>query len=216
MRRNLGFTLIEVLVALGLMALLGLMSWRGLDTLLRTREATQSRTDQVSLVQVSLGQWRADLNSQMALPGLLGDNSLMWNGSLLRILRRSTTPMADGGDAGMQVVAWTLREGFWRRWQSPQIRSRAELEQAWSMAALWGQNPSAEMLQQEVKLMPLTGWQLFYFRDKAWTNPLSSAGAGTADNLLKSPDAVQLLLQLNTKDKLMLDWVRPAFSPKQP
>ena len=73
-----------------------------------------------------------------------------------------------------------------------------------------------ELLQQEVKLMPLTGWQLFYFRDNAWTNPLSSSGAGTADNLLKSPDAVQLLLQLNTKDKLVLDWVRPSFGAKQP
>jgi general secretion pathway protein J len=116
----------------------------------------------------------------------------------------------------MQVVAWTLREGFWRRWQSPQIRSRAELEEAWSMAALWGQNPSTELLQQEVKLMPLSGWQLFYFRDNAWTNPLSSSGVGTADKLLKSPDAVQLLLQLNAKDKLTLDWVRPAFNPKRP
>jgi general secretion pathway protein J len=152
----------------------------------------------------------------MALPGTLGDNSLMWNGSVLRILRRSTIPMTDGGDAGMQVVAWTLREGFWRRWQSPQIRSRAELEEAWSMAALWGQNPSTELLQQEVKLMPLSGWQLFYFRDNAWTNPLSSSGVGTADKLLKSPDAVQLLLQLNAKDKLTLDWVRPAFNPKRP
>ena len=216
MRRNLGFTLIEVLVALGLMALLGLMSWRGLDTLLRTREATQSRTDQVSLVQTSLGQWRADLNSQMALPGMLGDNSMMWNGSVLRILRRSSNPMADGGDAGMQVVAWTLREGFWRRWQSAPIENRTELEQAWLMADLWGQNPSTELLQQEVKLMPLSGWQLFYFRDNAWTNPLSSSGVGTADKLLKSPDAVQLLLQLNAKDKLTLDWVRPAFNPKRP
>ena len=44
----------------------------------------------------------------------------------------------------------------------------------------------------------------------------SAAGGGTADNLLKSPDAVQLLLQLNTNDNLMLDWVRPAFRPKQP
>lgn len=216
MRRELGFTLIEVLVALGLMALLGLMSWRGLDTLLRTREATQSRTDQVALVQTSLGQWRADLNAQMALPGMLGDNSLMWNGSVLRILRRSTNPKTDGGDAGMQVVAWTLREGFWRRWQSAPIENRTELEQAWLMADLWGQNPSTELLQQEVKLMPLSGWQLFYFRDNAWTNPLSSSGVGTADKLLKSPDAVQLLLQLNAKDKLTLDWVRPAFNPKRP
>jgi general secretion pathway protein J len=216
MRRNLGFTLIEVLVALGLMALLGLMSWRGLDTLLRTREATQSRTNQVALVQTSLGQWRADLNAQMALPSMLGDNSMMWNGSVLRILRRSSNPMADGGDAGMQVVAWTLREGFWRRWQSAPIENRTELEQAWLMADLWGQNPSTELLQQEVKLMPLSGWQLFYFRDNAWTNPLSSSGVGTADKLLKSPDAVQLLLQLNAKDKLTLDWVRPAFNPKRP
>jgi general secretion pathway protein J len=216
MRRNLGFTLIEVLVALGLMALLGLMSWRGLDTLLRTREATQSRTNQVALVQTSLGQWRADLNAQMALPSMLGDNSMMWNGSVLRILRRSSNPMADGGDAGMQVVAWTLREGFWRRWQSAPIENRTELEQAWLMADLWGQNPSTELLQQEVKLMPLNGWQLFYFRDNAWTNPLSSSGVGTADKLLKSPDAVQLLLQLNAKDKLTLDWVRPAFNPKRP
>jgi len=216
MRRAAGFTLIEVLVALGLMALLGLLSWRGLDTLLRTREVTQSRIDSVALVQVSLGQWRADLNAQMVLPSLLGDNSLDWNGKVVRILRRSSTPMADGGDAGMQVVAWTLREGFWRRWQSPDIRSRAALEQAWAMAALWGQNPSTELLQQEVKLMPLVAWQLFYFRDNAWSNPLSSAGAATADNLLKNPDAVELVLQRNAADKLTLDWVRPAFNPKQP
>jgi general secretion pathway protein J len=108
--------------------------------------------------------------------------------------------MTDGGDAGMQVVAWTLREGFWRRWQSPQIRSRAELEEAWSMAALWGQNPSTDMLQQEVQLMPLTSWQLFYFRNNAWTNPLSSAG--TSDNLLKKQQTF-LKKQMNLKIKIL-------------
>lgn len=214
MRRTLGFTLIEVLVALGLMALLGLMSWRGLDTLLRTRETTQSRIDSVAMAQVSLGQWRADLNAQLALPGAVGDNSLDWNGRVMRIVRRSSTPMVDGGDAGMQVVAWTLRDGFWRRWQSPDLRTHGALAQAWQMAALWGQNPSTELLQQEVMLMPLSAWQVFYFRDNAWTNPLSSAGAG--DNLLKNPDAVQLLLQVNANDKLTVDWVRPAFNPNRP
>ena len=59
--------------------------------------------------------------------------------------------------------------------------------------------------------MPLASWQLFYFRNNAWTNPLSSAGTG--DNLLKNPDAVQLVLQLNGTDKLTLEWVRAAFNP---
>ena len=56
------------------------------------------------------------------------------------------------------------------------------------------------------------------FANGNWRNyvGLLSDVAGTADNLLKSPDAVQLLLQLNTKDKLVLDWVRPAFGAKQP
>ena len=211
MRRVLGFTLIEVLVALALMALLGLMGWRGLDTLIRTREVTQSRTDTVALAQVSLGQWRADLNSQMALPGLLGDNSMDWNGTVMRILRRSSTPLPYGGDAGIQVVAWALRDGYWRRWQSPDMQTPAALEQAWLLAELWGQNPSTDLLQQEVQLMPLASWQLFYFRNNAWTNPLSSAGTG--DNLLKNPDAVQLVLQLNGTDKLTLEWVRAAFNP---
>ena len=211
MRRDLGFTLIEVLVALALMALLGLMGWRGLDTLLRTREVTQSSIDSVALAQVSLGQWRGDLNAQMALPGKLGDNSMDWNGSVMRILRRSSTPLADGGDAGMQVVAWTLRDGFWRRWQSADLQTPAALDQAWAAAALWGQNPSTDLRQQEVQLMPLTAWQLFYFRDHAWSNPLSSTGSG--DNLLKNPQAVQLVLQLNAADKLTLEWVRAAFNP---
>jgi general secretion pathway protein J len=215
MRRYQGFTLIEVLVALALMALLGLMGWRALDTLLRTQEVTQSRIDSVAMAQVSLGQWRADLNAEMAIPGLLGDNSLAWNGSVMRILRRSSTPLADGSDAGMQVVAWTLRQGYWRRWQSPALRHRADIEQAWELAQRWGQNPSSDLLQQEVQLMPLKEWQLFYFRDNAWTNPLSSAGTDTANNVLKAPDGIKLVLYINPGEKLTLDWVRAAFHPNR-
>jgi hypothetical protein len=39
------------------------------------------------------------------------------------------------------------------------------------------------------------------------------SSAGTGDNFLKNPDAVQLVLQLNGTDKLTLEWVRAAFNP---
>ena len=210
MRRHAGFTLIEVLVALGLMALLGLMSWRGLDTLLRTREVTQSRTDEVALVQVSLGQWRADLNAQMALPGTLGDSSLLWNGSVLRILRRSTTPMPDGGDAGMQVVAWTLGNGQWTRWQSEPLMQNDEWTQAWRQAQTWALTAGnvSGNTAQEVLIHPVRAWQIYYHRDGAWSNPLSSA--------VNLPEGVRLVLELTDtpefQGKLTLDWVRPTFT----
>lgn len=190
-----GFTLVEVLVALALMALLALLSWRGLDSLLRTREHAGARIDAVALAQVSLLQWQADLNAVQAVPGVNNDAALSWDGRVVRMLRRSGTPQsvqdnvnpgqapgnavrqaAAGEDAGMQVVAWTVRDGHWWRWQSPHLRQRDDLLQAWQQAGQWGQNPGSELRRFEARLMPAQSWQLFYFRENAWVNPLSSAG----------------------------------------
>ena len=57
-----GFTLIEVLVAIGVMALMALMAWRGIDGMLRTQTALQQRSDQIRTLQAGLAQWQADLD----------------------------------------------------------------------------------------------------------------------------------------------------------
>jgi general secretion pathway protein J len=215
--RQQGFTLVELLIALALMAVLGVLSWRGLDTMVRTRDATQSRIDKVAMAQTSLSQWRADLDGMQAQPGLFNDSAIAWDGRVLRVLRRNGTPLPQGQDSGMQVVAWTVRDGHWWRWQSSPCFSRASLSQAWDMAQQWGQNPSADSRRQETRLMQAHSWQLFYFRENAWTNPLSSDGS---NNLVsqKSPDGVRLLLDLEAPQpidtgKITLDWVRPGFNP---
>jgi hypothetical protein len=82
-------------------------------------------------------------------------------------------------------------------------------------------------LQQEAKLMPAGRWQVFYLRDNAWANPLSSDGQQT-QALLKTPDAIRMVLQLDTSNTnnanannsmdqgtLTLDWVRPDFNPNR-
>jgi len=212
-----GFTLIELLVALSMMALLALMSWRGLDGMVRARVQTETRADEVLALQVGLSQWAADLDAIVQTPQL---NALDWNGSVLRMTRRSSAAATDG----VLVVAWTRRvvdgRGVWLRWQSPALTGRGALADAWQQASIWAQNAGDEQKRFEVAVVPLDEWQIFYFRSDAWTNPLSSDAAGgttvSTGNSSNIPDGVRLVLQLPPGQalagKLTRDWVRPTVS----
>ena len=218
--RQRGFTLIELLIAITLMAVLAGLSWRGLDTLARTRENTQARIQKIAVVQTVLAQWQADLDAMQAVPKI-NDAGVLWDGRVLRITRRARTVNADGADAGLWVVGWTQRNGQWLRWQSPAPTTSIQLRQAWQQAERWGQNPGTDDLAFETVLLPLDQWQLSYFRGNAWTNPLSSAassdgGASTSAANNAPPDAIRLLVDLpaptGLSGRLTLDWVRPNFS----
>ncbi|WP_310610056.1 prepilin-type N-terminal cleavage/methylation domain-containing protein [Limnohabitans sp.] len=231
MQKQRGFTLIELLIAITLMAVLAGLSWRGLDSLMRSRDITQAQVDKTAVLQTVLAQWQADLNAVQPLPSL-NEAGVNWDGRTLRLTRRATAWRADGADAGLWVVAWTLRNNQWLRWQSAPVQTRAALQQAWTQAERWGQNPSSDDAAFETGLLPLDAWQLTYFRGNAWTNPLSSAGnsdintpssgaqaltpQNTATNQGALPDAIRLQIDLpaNTgvRGRLTLDWVRPDFS----
>ncbi len=212
-----GFTLIELLVALSMMALLALMNWRGLDGMVRARVQTETRADEVLALQVGLSQWAADLDAIVQTPQL---NALDWNGSVLRMTRRSSAAATDG----VLVVAWTRRvvdgRGVWLRWQSPALTGRGALADAWQQASIWAQNAGDEQKRFEVAVVPLDEWQIFYFRSDAWTNPLSSDAAGgttvSTGSSSNIPDGVRLVLQLPAGQalagKLTRDWVRPTVS----
>lgn len=56
-----GFTLVEMLVALALLAVLGALAWRGLETLLHTRARIASDTRETERVIRTLAQLRHDV-----------------------------------------------------------------------------------------------------------------------------------------------------------
>jgi general secretion pathway protein J len=213
MQKQRGFTLIELLIAIALMAVLAGLSWRGLDSLMRSRDITQVQVDKTAVLQTVLAQWQADLNAVQPVPSIT-DAGVLWDGRTLRLTRRATTWRVDGADAGLWVVAWTLRGNQWQRWQSTPVQTRAALQQVWANAARWGQHPSADDAAFETTLIPLDAWQLTYFRGNAWTNPLSSAGNTTSQGAL--PEAIRLQIDLPTstgvRGRITLDWVRPNFS----
>ena len=118
-----GFTLIELLIAITLMAVLSGLSWRGIDGLMRTRDVTQTRVNQVAEVQTVLAQWQADLDALQT--SSVSVSGLQWDGRVLRMVRRASSWRADGSDPGLWVVGWTRRaigtadnsNGQWVRWQ---------------------------------------------------------------------------------------------------
>ena len=220
-----GFTLVEVLIALALMAVMGGLSWQGIDSLLRSRSAVQAEHARSTVLGTVLAQWRADLNAAITLPGMGKDSGIDWDGRVLRITRRSTEVNADGSDTGMWVVAWRWSaqagqaHGPWQRWQSPALRDSASLQAAWAQAAVWGQNSSTDGTARQTDALPLQGWQIYFYRDNAWGNALSSAGTSTSTSTSTGsaslPDAVRAVIQLapdSGRGSITIDWVRPNWS----
>ena len=225
-----GFTLIELLISITLMAVMAGLGWRGLDGLMRSRDTNQARVDQTAVLQTVLAQWRSDLDHMTSVPSI-SDAGLAWDGQTLRITRRASTPMEDGSDAGLWVVAWTRRDGRWWRWQSPALQDRRSLFEAWTRAERWGKNAGADDQKFETALVAIDQWQISYFRGNAWANPLSSAGtisnsSGNAGSVSSNPvtsnpapDAVRLDISLSQAPnsqaqhgRISLDWIRPNFN----
>ena len=225
-KRTRGFTLIELLVALAAMALLSIMSWRGLDGMMRTQEVTREQGEQQAIIQTVLAQWNADLNALMPLQGR---EALDWDGQVLRLTRKNTAAV----DNGALVVGWSRRnvdgQFQWVRWQSLPLRTTSEWNEAWTQAAQWGRNPSSDQMRREAVLIPLDQWRVYYYRSNAWTNPQSSdqsnttgttnggtnigSNAANATNLPLLPDGIRIELTLPQgralNGQMTVDWVNP-------
>ena len=216
-----GFTLIEVLVAISVMALMSLMAWRGLDGMLRTQTGLQQRGDDIRTLQAGLAQWQTDLDQ---LSELNGTPSWNWDGKVLRLTRRANSPAE-----AVQVVAWTWRNnpdrpggGDWERWQSAPLTQQTDWRNAWAQAEQWSQSPDTLSRARQIRIHPLTGWQLFVHRGGSWANPLSSDVVNTGDNTTtgNTPDGVRLVLTLPQgpagAGTLTMDWIRPTLSGAAP
>jgi general secretion pathway protein J len=164
-RSQSGFTLVEVLVALSLMAVLAGMAWQGLDGIARARTVSQAHVEQTLQLNTVLAQWEQDLQSVFdtnLVPALAFD------GATVRMVRRR--------DEGLQVVAWSLREQRWQRWTGAVVSRPAALRESWLVSQQLLGNEAAQLRMQD----GLASWQVYFYRDNAWSNAQSSAGTGAA------------------------------------
>jgi general secretion pathway protein J len=156
--------LVEVLVALSIMAVLAGLAWRGVDALVRTRDGSQAAAQAVLRQATVLAQWEQDL-------GQLQDSAVVpalgFDGAALRLTRRAPE--------GLQLVVWTRQGQQLWRWASPPVTQVQDLNTAYTRGLQWA-SISGEALAM---LDGVAEMQVYYYRgnDNAWSNAQSSGDA---------------------------------------
>ena len=189
-----GFTLVEVLVAMMVMAIMAVMAWQGVDGIVRTRDATQSRLEKTLRLNTVIAQWDQDLaaiQDTSVVP-----QALSCDGATVRMTRRTPT--------GLQIVAWSLRadgdQAAWVRWASPAVITTGALQENWLRSLQLQDNQPGAIRA----LTGLSAWQVYFYQGNAWANcqstgdvaaaPVPASGASAVAVRTALPKGVRVVL----------------------
>lgn len=186
LRRSRGFTILELLVAVALLAVLALLSWRGMGSVIAGRDSIAERSDELRALTVVMSQMEEDLRRSWAVR-LLGLSVPPVGFSMgndreppsLTVLRE-----APGEDTTqIQRVVWRLRDGTIERGFS-----------AWTVPIPGVTNPVPDIpftwqpVVRGIEALELRGW----LEGRGWLPAASLAASQASEMAAEAARAEQL------------------------
>ena len=151
--RQPGLTLVELLVAISVLAFVAVLGWRGLDSITRARASLNTDLEQTRGLQLAFAQMQSDCANAVDAGTLDGRSPLVIDAIRVTIARRV---QPEGKAGALQLVTWRLRDGVLTREESPPTRDLTQLAQYAQFAQAGG--AQAVKLQSGVQQMQVRVW----------------------------------------------------------
>jgi general secretion pathway protein J len=153
-----GFTLIELLVAISILAIVAVLGWRGLDSIVRSREILTADLELTRGLQLTFAQMQNDCSQNLnplSYPNLPEHRSSWIEPQRLIIIRND---YVDDEAPSMQVIVYRLKDSNLMRFESNSTRDLNELRQFLEQAKNPPDNQVGIVMQKNVQSIEFAGY----------------------------------------------------------